>query len=226
MLYINLIGSFIFEILLSGSALNDSSDTINNPKWEFVEIKEDIAIYERWIQTDKDHKTRERKGEFQLNTEIEFPISLIRDEYEVPKWMNSAKSVEIIEDSGTSWISYITFEAPWPFKQRDLVAEFYLHMDLFNEKTIITVKAIPSLLPNKEDVIRIESYNASWEFQKNTSGLNAVFKAMSDTPPIVPRWIQDPITQKMFWESLDNFRSQVHEKTEINRNYPLHVELK
>ena len=223
MLYISLIGSFIFEIILSNSTLSYTSDSNNNSKWEFVEMKNEIVISERWIEITEEHKTRERKGEFQLNSEVEYLIPLIREELEVPKWMNSTRSVEIIEDYGNSWVSYITFEAPWPFKERDLVAEFHVHNDLLNNKTIVTVKAIPGLMPLKEDVIRIESYIASWEFQKATGYLNVVFIAMSDTPPIVPRWIQDPITQKMFWETLDNFRSEVIKKStnQSNFSYPL-----
>lgn len=211
MFYLSLIGSLIFELILSSTTLSSASDVHNNPKWKFVVCKDDITIYERWITITDNHKTRERKGEFQLESHFSDPVLLIQDEYEVLKWMSSAGSAEIIENTGETWISYFTFEAPWPFKKRDLVAEFQLYRDLFNDKTLITARAILNLLPLKEEVIRIESYVAAWEFQNNAEGLQVIFIAWSDTPPIVPRWIQDPITQKMFWQSLNDFRSEIRE---------------
>jgi len=210
MIYLNLVSSILFSILTTSSITNPAYTEENNPEWNFVEERGEIIIYERWVHISEDHKTRERKGEFSVKSPVSEVLYTIRNSNELLSWMPSAISINVIECSENMWVSHILFDAPWPFKQRDLIAEYSIYRDSVDSHVLITVEAKPELLSKQEEVVRIESLIASWEIYETESDLEVVYSALSDTPPVVPRWIQDPITQKMFWESLNNFRDQVH----------------
>ena len=53
----------------------------------------------------------------------------------------------------------------------------------------------------------MQSYEAHWNVTAAHNGLTKVsFSAYTDTEPVAPRWIQDPVTEKLFKDNLLNLR--------------------
>lgn len=194
---------------LSGFAITDSTLTKPRQATEWIEVDqtEGITYYERWITMSADHETRERKGVFYVVGDRDNIESFICRSENIQNWMVGAMKAEQIQSlSPDTWISYVLYDAPWPFKNRELIARYHIsHVPEFNE-THVSIISDPIEYNTGEDAIRIENYEAKWlvtELEINTFKIE--FSALTDIPPLVPLWLQDPITQKMFRKNLENF---------------------
>jgi hypothetical protein len=57
-------------------------------------------------------------------------------------------------------------------------------------------------------------YNATWTITEISSQqVQNIFSAISDTPPLFPRYIQDPVIEKMFHNNLVRLKELLSQKT-------------
>lgn len=189
-----------------------------NSKWNLVHKDNEIELYERWIIFPDERKTRERKGIFYVTNEIEEIIELVTSDEGIKSWMKRVeKSEELTENTEELQVIYLHFDVPWPFKDKDLIANITTNntSDLQGKKIHYTANA--GYLPLKKGVERLKSYEATWTITTLSPGCTEIiFTAYSDTPPIAPRCIQDPVTEKLFKENLLNLR-QILLEMELNK---------
>lgn len=174
--------------------------------WELVDQDEKITIYERWVSLEDGRKTRERKGVFYVDSEVEEVVPFVSSAAGIKNWMKGVEeSEELSISNNNSKFVYLYFDAPWPFKNRDLVTRISTIQNCETPCVEVFFSAKSDFIPKKEDVIRLKSYEAHWQINKATNGKTQVsFSALSDTPPVAPKWIQDPVTAKMFKDNLMN----------------------
>ena len=66
----------------------------------------------------------------------------------------------------------------------------------------------PDFSPHLENIKRVKNYEGRWVFKALENGQTKVeFYTISFTKPIFPRFIQDPIIQKIFIESINKLRN-------------------
>ena len=196
-------------LIISLSVISGEKPVKNeNSKWNLVHKDNKMELYDRWINLPDGRKTRERKGEFYVSNSIDEIISLVTSEDGIKSWMLKVKeSKKIAEIENNQKIIYIFFNAPWPFKDKDLVAKI-IHIESSNKQEIIIhYSAINDYIPLNKSAERLTSYEATWTIIPEKNGLTKVsFTAYSDTPLAAPRWIQDPITERLFKNNLLKLR--------------------
>ena len=193
-----------FLLILSLNAFSGEKPIKSeNPKWNVVQKDDEIELYDRWIDLPDGRKTRERKGVFYVNNNIEDILKLVTTADGVKTWMSGVKESN---DVGENMV-YVLFNVPWPFKDKDLVAEINTsNIPGFQSKKV-HYSAVADYLPLNEDAERLKSYEATWTLTMIEPGrIQVSFTAFSDTPPIAPKWIQDPITAKLFKDNLLKLR--------------------
>ena len=214
MILLNLLSSMLISLtLIAGGETserkeNPSTPTIDDPAWEMVDQDEILTIYERWIILPDGRKTRERKGEFYTNSHSSEIVPLVSSASGIKNWMRGVEESREI-DLPQTWNKtvYILFDAPWPFKNRDLVTEIRTVGSCDEGCIDIFFSAKGDMLPENKNVIRMRSYEAHWSVTTEHNGLTKVsFSAYTDTEPVAPRWIQDPVTEKLFKDNLLNLR--------------------
>lgn len=208
MILLKVIGSFVVGTTLvsSNPALPVVAPAPKETSWELVDQDEKITIYERWVSLEDGRKTRERKGVFYVDSEVDAVVPFVASAAGIKNWMNGVEeSKELSVSQNNSQFIYLYFDAPWPFKNRDLVTNITTIQNCETPCVEVFFSAKSDFIPEKEDVIRLHSYEAHWQIIKTTTGRTQVtFSALSDTPPVAPKWIQDPVTAKMFKDNLVN----------------------
>ena len=190
-------------------------DEVKNVKdvveWKLVKRSNDIILYERWIPLPDSRKTRERKGVFYVSNSIDEIVNLVVNENGIKSWMPKVQeSKSLAEINQNQQIIYLFFNAPWPFKDKDLVAKITVKETSGEQVIAIHYSAISNYIPLNENAERLTSYEATWTITSEKNGLTEVaFTAYSDTPLVAPRWIQDPITEKLFKNNLQSLRKQL-----------------
>lgn len=197
---------------------NPSNPTSHEPTWEMVDQDEILTIYERWITLPDGRKTRERKGEFYTDRHSGEILPLVSSASGIKHWMRGVEESREIDlpQTGNKTV-YILFDAPWPFKNRDLITEIRTIDNCDEGCTNIFFSARGDMLPENKNIIRMHSYESHWQLSSTSNGMTKVsFSAYTDTEPVVPRWIQDPVTEKLFKDNLLN----LHELLSLNLNEP------
>ena len=204
---------FLTLFSLNIARLNNTlpTDNVNNDKWETVKSSQGVQTFVRWIETVNGIKTRERKGEMYIDCSPEDAIAILKDTKSSSGWMNNVKeSFELDRINQHEWYTYTLFNMPWPFEKRDLVSFQKMIRDAENKNTIINIISREDYIPYKSRITRLTEYIAKWSIVSiNQCRIKITFTAVTSSPPIFPRWIQDPIVENMFHNNLVNLKAYI-----------------
>jgi hypothetical protein len=175
-------------------------------KWKVARKSGDIQVSYRYIMVGDTLKTREMRVSFSIDADTDSILKMFKDSDNFAAWSAGIEKCEILEMDTSSWLMYNLYDAPWPFKQRDLITEYKMVKSSSVTKLIMTGK--PEQLPVYEDIMRMKLYEGYWSFQSMKNGLTHVeFHTISFTGPLIPRFLQDPVLQKTFIRSMNKLKA-------------------
>jgi hypothetical protein len=192
---------------------NVNKISTSSDQWEEVKNNNGVITYVRWLHKSDGTKTRERKGDLQADCSLKKTVEVLTDPAETKKWMSGVSENYLLSKSNPSeWYTYTLYSIPWPFNNRDLVSAFAVKSNPGNKTVIINIASQANHVPPKPGIERLENYNATWTITETApQKVQIEFSAMSDTPPMFPRYIQDPIIEKMFHNNLVRLRALLSE---------------
>lgn len=173
-------------------------------QWELAKIEDNISIYYRWIEIDT-MKTRELRALFTIAADIDAITPQFTDPACYSLWAVGTKECKIYPVNDSNWVNYQVMDYPWPFKKKDLVTRCEL---LENDKeTILKILADKEFLAEDPKMERINNYQGEWKFVEGKEGETQVeYRVISFTKPVFPRFIQDPVIQKLFIDSFQDLK--------------------
>lgn len=179
---------------------------VKQTAWELIKDKQAIKTYSQWIELNDGKKTRRLKGQFQVQIPISQIITILRDSKNIQKWMEGTIKSFGISNQNYEWTSYAKFNIPWPFDDQDFVVKNKLVYQELDKTAYVFIQSSPNEFPREEGVKRMESFSGKWKLTSLSNNSTLIeYSAFSLTEPLAPRWIQDPIVQNTFWNSLKNF---------------------
>ena len=181
-----------------------ADDNRSSSEWELDRNSDGVRTYTRWIVMDGSKKTRERKGETVINCSVNDLVMLLSDSKSTINWMSGIKENYCLKQISISeWYTYTLFDIPWPFEQRDLISNYRVNSSEEGKKTTILISSREHYLPEKQSIKRLTNYTGTWNITRITDEKVFVsFSAMSNMPPMFPRFIQDPVLIQMFHNNL------------------------
>jgi hypothetical protein len=195
----------VFLLLLISTeiiAKSDKNKAIEN--WELARKTEDISIFYRWISTDS-LKTREMRAQFIIRAEIPAILHQFSEAENYKSWAVGIKECRIDKIDDSSWVTYTLMNYPWPFKQKDLVTRHLVNQ--IGSETTIYISAQPDFYAEKAGVDRMKNYLGEWRFSLVEKGITTVdYRVVSFSKPVFPRFIQDPVIQKLFIDSFHELK--------------------
>lgn len=201
---------YIFLFLVSGSFASNSQNNLNS-SWEIIKQSNGITLSYRWILDDNNDPTREMKAEFIINAEMQriLPQFINPDKY--IKWAVGIRECEIEKIDENNWINYTLIEYPWPFKKKDIVTNYSFQKT--DQDIQINVRSKPSFIPEKDGITRINHFKGFWHLISLEKGKTFIeYIASSNTKPLLPRFIQDPIVQDICIGSLCDLKRLAEEE--------------
>jgi hypothetical protein len=179
------------------------SDT-HSGQWELVKDMKGVKTFFRWITKDDGTSYRERKGEAIVHCSLDKAVRLVSDAESAKKWMSSVtENYNLKHINQNEWYNYTLFSIPWPFTKRDLVSQYKVIADPGHENVNIVITCKDAFVPLKSGIERLTDYNATWTIMKRGENTTYIcFNISSSAPPAFPRYIQDPIIERIFHNDL------------------------
>ena len=186
-----------------------SDENINYGQWETTKNSEGVQTYVRWIEIAEGIRTRERKGEMVIDCTVEDATSIITNARSTEHWMKNVKeSFDIKRVNSHEWYTYTLFNIPWPFENRDLVSSNIIKTNIEKDSANINIISREDYIPSKSGIKRLTDYTANWGIVRITEEkVKVTFTAITNTPPMFPRWIQDPVLEHIFHNNLVNLKT-------------------
>ncbi len=183
--------------------------------WESAGDASGVRTWVRWIHFTDGSKTRERRGEFVAGCDLKGALNVLSDPSAMKRWASGvSENYRISSSAASEWVVYTLYDLPWPFHQRDLVSAYTLSFSNGNSVAVIRIHSKPQMTPLRTGIERLTDYRANWTLRDDGHGTVTIcFTAMSDTPPLFPRPIQDPVIESVFHRNLVALRRLMSEKT-------------
>ena len=173
-------------------------------KWTTERKSDKVELQYRWVLAGDTLKTREVRAIFTVNAPHTIIIDNIRDPGRARQWNEGVKEFKIYPKSETEWFAYSLYKIPYPFTPQDLVTHY--SVETGTDQTIIKINAEPCFVAKKAGVERQQNYDGRWVLGRTTDGKTRVeFYSVSYSKPVFPRFIQDPVIQRLLVNSFENF---------------------
>lgn len=183
-----------------------SQEVLSN--WKLDRESEDIRISYRHLLVGDTLETRQMRITFYIEAMPDKLIPMFYDADLLSEWSAGTKECKVLQYDTNTWSIYNLFDIPWPFKQKDLITEY--RMIRSDSKVNLYMSGKPKLLPRFEGISRIEKYEGKWEFAPMGQGKTKVeLTTISFTKPSMPRFIQDPILQNVFIDSINMLKELI-----------------
>lgn len=171
--------------------------------WETRQKTNGIELQYRWILIGDTLKTREMRVFFVINTSISDILPNFYQSDKLKQWTAASARCKVFHFSDTEWTTYTLFDIPKPFRKQDIFIN-YLVTSIQNI-TWIRMTSVPEFRSKVEGINRIENYEGYWKLTTLNNGNTLVeFYSISFIKPLLPRVVQDPILQRLFFRSLEN----------------------
>lgn len=191
-------------LLLVGMQLFASDNGADKAGWELAKYSDGISLYYRWIEQG-DLKTREMKAEFEIEAGIPEIISHFNNSESYEIWAAGIKECKIEKTNDSIWFAHTVMNYPFPFKQKDLVTRHQVETN--GENATIKIDAAPNFFSELNGIERMKNYEGYWVFTTTEEGNTKVdYRVISYTKPMFPRFIQDPVVQKLCINSFSELK--------------------
>ncbi len=174
--------------------------------WELRKQKEDVFIYQRWVEEKPGQRFREIYAETGAATNPAKLSSVISNAKYGTEWLSMAEEYKILKQvSDSEWYAYSCFN-PVPGLKFDLVTKNEISKDPEGHSITIGITEQPDFIPEKEKYKRLSHFRGRWEFVAIDSLHSRLrYYMLSNTRPALPRWVTDPIV----FDKLENCLTRV-----------------
>ncbi len=174
--------------------------------WKTAKKSKDIKISYRFVEVGDTLKTRQMKITFFVDVEPEKIIELLKEPKNGEIWFAGSERHELLQDNKNSWTTYNLYKNIWPFEQNDVITNYSIVKS--DSSITLLMRGNPNFSPHLENIKRLKNYKGRWVFKTLENGQTKVeFYTIAFTKPIFPRFIQDPIIQKIFIDSINKLRN-------------------
>ncbi len=204
----------LLRMLLSDNEMNAMIKELNASslyvsEWVSVKNADGIELQERWVKVNDSLTVRERKGIMVINGSVDEVVEFLSNPKTIKLWMKNVQEVRLFM-KGDAQLTYIVIHLPWPFSDRDLVANYSVHKTDNNHCTI-RMKSEDGTHVGSSKIVRINSYNASWNLEQVANNkVHIEFQVFSAEPPLFPQWVQEPVLKKVFHQNLLRLKAQLN----------------
>lgn len=176
--------------------------------WKLAKDKDGIQIYTRRLEGSG---YKEIRGVVEVKANIEACIALLKNERIATDWVDRMilyKNVEVPND--TLWFTYGEIAIPWPFNNKDFVAENTLVVQPDGQKATIKISSKPDKLPEEDGRKRIRLSEGTWVFEKLANGkVRASHQIYAEANDFLPPWLVNWVVVGSVYNTFEGFKKQL-----------------
>lgn len=190
---------------------DEKNGILTKTSWEEMGKSNLLVSEQRWLYLENNKKVKERKAQMILHDVSPEDIAVKLRNYKlVAEWMtNVDKTQLILRHNKNLWVIFMIFKLPWPLRNRYLIAEVQETRHPFLPLITFTINSSNNYDPPFEcEVNDFGRYNSEWKiYALSPSSTFVSFSAYATADPLFPRWLQDPLINRTFIRSMENFYS-------------------
>lgn len=160
--------------------------------WQFVKEKDGIRLYTR---QDAKSSFKSFHGVTEFRGNFDRVCSLVGDPEKLDWWGEDIKNIRVLSYEKDKQIRYyFVYKTPWPFTNRDLVAEVHLSKDPVTGTKTVFSKQLLNVVPQYSGLIRVTDFWQKWTIEPMKDGkVNVTLEGFIDPAGDVPAWLYNMI---------------------------------
>lgn len=167
--------------------------------WRLKTEKENLKIHFRWLQNQKNEKTRQLKCQTDIEVNTDTFRNAITNSELTKDWLKRVEHCEIIKsDKEDEWYTYMIFDFPWPMSKRDIIIKNKLHNN--DGELLIELIGEEDFYPRKKGIERMKGFYGYWKVSSKSELLE--YSIYSSVKSPVPTWVTDPFIEQNLIESI------------------------
>jgi hypothetical protein len=191
--------------------------------WTLQNEKEGIAVYTR---TFPDSKFKAIRVKLQLETSLSRMVAVILDVDAGVDWVYATKSSVLLKRVSPSELYYYSeVNIPWPFNNRDFIAQLKVTQDSVTKVVTVNGPTVPDYLPQKKDIVRVARSEGKWVITPAGKGRILVeYTLWTDPGGDLPAWLFNLFVTKGPMESFVRLKEQLKKPEYAAARYPFIIE--
>jgi len=194
--------------VLVGSATAHAPWQDSDLEWKLKRDKNGIQIY---LSKVPGSKFRAVMSVMEVQADTKQLAALVMDLDNCSNWATMCKSAEVIERLSVSEsYVYSINNAPFPVRDRDIVARVQWEHDRASGKISMHSYATPDYLPKRKGLVRVLYASSEWHFTPQGNGMVLIENyAHVDPNGKVPAWLTNLLIIESPYKTLKNIRKLV-----------------
>ncbi|HPT13706.1 MAG TPA: hypothetical protein PK796_02875 [Bacteroidales bacterium] len=166
--------------------------TCVSQSWQFVKEKNGIRLY---LRQENNSSFKAFQGVTEFRGDFDKVCSLIGDPRNLDWWGDDVKNIKVLSYEKDRQIRYyFVYDTPWPFSDRDLVAEVLLSKDPITGTKTVSSKQLLNVVPQHEGLVRVTHFWQKWTIQPMKSGMiHVTLEGFIDPAGDIPAWLYNMI---------------------------------
>lgn len=179
-----------------------------NHTWKKVNSEDNIIVYNCEVEGSKFKKS---KVETTINfSNLKNAEIVLKDVSKYKNWQPNCSSSKLIKAEGNKIYSYLTFDAPWPVSDRDLILESTFTKS--ENRLMMKTTCKPNYIKKDDDFVRITYSEGLWEIEQKNDG-NLIIRNTNHSSPggNIPAWLSSSAVENMPIETIQGFKKALRE---------------
>ena len=196
---------YLLVVLWLGVVWNrEAKNTLTD--WETCRTSKGVELQYRWVNLGDTLTTREMRAIFTIQAKAEDILLNFDQPQKLSQWVAGSRNCSVYRLNNNNWIIHTLLDIPKPLTQKDMLIQYALSYS--DDSIVLNMKPVPQYLPSVEGIVRMQNYEGYWLLKPLGDGsTNVEFYSTSFTRPVLPRFIQDPVIQRILIRS---FKSLTH----------------
>jgi hypothetical protein len=160
--------------------------------WEFVKETNGIKLF---LRDEKNTGFKAFHGETVFKGDFAKACSLVGDPAHLDWWGDDIRNIKVLAyEKGKHIRYYFVYDTPWPYSDRDLVAEVQITTDTLTGAKIIASKQLSGVVPLKPGLVRVNNFWQKWTIKPAGKGMIAItLEGFIDPSGNIPAWLYNMV---------------------------------
>lgn len=167
--------------------------------WKEVKNSDGITVHTRSVNGSR---SKEFIVKAIVSSKLSNVMDLILDFKSYPSWSYNYSACDLLKkNSKTEYLYTATIKAPWPVADRDLAVQ--LNVIQSEEKTVLTLQGVPSVIPTEKGKVRITKFNGEWTLKPlNENSTEVVCQLHAEPAGNIPEWLANMMISEAPYKTL------------------------
>jgi len=165
---------------------------LSGQTWNFVKERDHIRLYTR---VEGKGPLKSFKGEVDIHADMDKVTAMIGNPKDLEWWGENIRGIRVLLYEKDKHIQYyLIYDSPWPFTDRDLVADVRITTDpLTGTRTIYSCPLL-NMIPDNPELVRVTRYWERWTIQPLNNGIiRLTLEGFIDPAGSIPSWLYNMI---------------------------------